>query len=157
MPSPQTIDEYIAASSVILASNMERIQALVPLRHRRLVSYRMPAFFLDGVLVYFAAFKKHIGFFPPVRDEALKPLLARYAGPKGNLQFPLSEPIPHALISRIVKARIKECHAVKAAKSSRLARVQNLQRNDDNSADDQSLEIMLSNKYFSLRTSGSIG
>jgi uncharacterized protein YdhG (YjbR/CyaY superfamily) len=68
----------------------------------------MPAYFLGGVLVYFAAFKKHVGFYPPVHDKSLKPLIARYAGPKGNLRFPLSEPIPHALITKIVKARIKE-------------------------------------------------
>jgi uncharacterized protein YdhG (YjbR/CyaY superfamily) len=72
------------------------------------ISYRMPAFFLGGIIVYFAAFKKHIGLFPPVRDKSLKPLVARYAGPKGNLQFPLAEPIPLSLISKIVKARIKE-------------------------------------------------
>lgn len=77
------------------------------------ISYRMPAFFLGGVLVYFAAFKKHIGFYPPVRDESLKQLLSKYSGPKGNLQFPLSEPIPHALIARIVKTRIKECRAAR--------------------------------------------
>jgi uncharacterized protein YdhG (YjbR/CyaY superfamily) len=75
------------------------------------MSYRMPAFFLGGVLVYFAALKKHIGLYPPVRDESLKPLVAKYAGPKGNLQFPLSEPIPLALIGKIVKARVKELRA----------------------------------------------
>jgi uncharacterized protein YdhG (YjbR/CyaY superfamily) len=73
------------------------------------ISYRMPAYFLGGgVLVYFAAFKNHIGLYPPVRDESLKPLVLRYAGPKGNLRFPLSQPIPHALITKIVKARVKE-------------------------------------------------
>jgi uncharacterized protein YdhG (YjbR/CyaY superfamily) len=77
----------------------------------------MPAFFLGRVLIYFAAFKRHIGFYPPVRDESLKRLLRKNLGPKGNLQFPLSEPIPHALITRIVKARIKECRAAKVAKA----------------------------------------
>ena len=81
------------------------------------ISYRIPAFFLGGVLVYFAAFKKHIGFYPPVREESLKRLLRKYSGPKGNLQFPLSEPIPHALIAKVVKARIKECRAAKMAKA----------------------------------------
>jgi uncharacterized protein YdhG (YjbR/CyaY superfamily) len=68
----------------------------------------MPAFFQDGALVYFAAFKKHIGLFPPVRSAALKRQLARYAGPRGNLQFPLDAPIPYALITKIVEARIRE-------------------------------------------------
>jgi uncharacterized protein YdhG (YjbR/CyaY superfamily) len=68
----------------------------------------MQAFFLDGALVYFAAFKKHAGFYPPVRDESLQSLSAKYAGPKGNLRFLLSEPMPLALIVRLVEARIKE-------------------------------------------------
>lgn len=57
--------------------------------------------------MYFASYKKHIGLFPPVRgDEKLKRAAAPYAGPKGNLQFPLDEPIPYSLIRRIVKARV---------------------------------------------------
>jgi uncharacterized protein YdhG (YjbR/CyaY superfamily) len=67
----------------------------------------MSTFKLNGTLVYFAAFKKHIGLFPPVRGDAgLMRAVKPYAGPKGNLQFPLAEPIPYALIRRIVKARV---------------------------------------------------
>ena len=63
----------------------------------------------DGILVYFAAFKKHIGLYPPVRGDAkLEKAIARYAGPKGNLQFPLDEPMPIDLIERIVKLRVKQ-------------------------------------------------
>ena len=69
----------------------------------------MPAFALDGNLIYFAAFKKHIGVYPPVRgDEPLSKELSRYRGEKGNLKFPLDEPIPYELITRVVKFRIKE-------------------------------------------------
>ena len=69
------------------------------------ISYRMPAFKLHRDIAYFAAFKHHIGFYPPVRgDAALKQAVSRYSGPKGNLQFPLDEPIPYALIARIVKS-----------------------------------------------------
>jgi uncharacterized protein YdhG (YjbR/CyaY superfamily) len=69
----------------------------------------MPAFTLDGDLIYFAAFKKHIGIFPPVRgDEKLSEELERYRGEKGNLKFPLDEPIPYALISRVVRFRLIE-------------------------------------------------
>ena len=72
------------------------------------ISYRIPCFVQDGVLVYFAAFKNHIGLFPPVRGDAkLKRAASKYAGPKGNLKFRLDEPIPYALIARIVKARVK--------------------------------------------------
>ncbi|HME38813.1 MAG TPA: DUF1801 domain-containing protein [Steroidobacteraceae bacterium] len=108
---PQTVDAYIAASPLKVRPILEAIRTTVrkaaPGSEER-ISYRMPAFFLGGVLVYFAAFKNHIGLYPPVRDKAIKPLVARYAGPKGNLQFPLSEPIPLALIGKIVKARIRE-------------------------------------------------
>jgi len=106
-----SIDEYIASMPEDVRPILQSIRATVrkaaPQAEER-ISYRMPAFFHGGVLVYFAAFKQHIGFYPPVQDESLKPLLAKYAGPKGNLKFPLSEPMPHALIRRIVEARLEE-------------------------------------------------
>ena len=62
---------------------------------KEVISYQMPAFKQHGILVYFAAWKKHIGLYPPVSgSKALQKALAKYAGPKGNLQFPLDEPIP---------------------------------------------------------------
>ncbi|MGH8654047.1 MAG: iron chaperone, partial [Gammaproteobacteria bacterium] len=73
------------------------------------LSYQMPAFTLNGDLIYFAAFKKHIGLYPPVMgDENLRKVTSRYKGEKGNLKFPLDEPIPYALIGRVVKFRVKE-------------------------------------------------
>ncbi len=73
------------------------------------ISYNIPAFTLDGALVYFAAFRKHIGFYPPVRGDAnLEKAIGTYAGKKGNLQFPLDQPIPYDLIQRIVKLRVKQ-------------------------------------------------
>lgn len=117
MSSPKSIDDYIASAPEEMRPVLEAVRATVrkaaPAAEER-ISYRMPAYFLDGALVYFAAFKKHIGFYPPVQDVSLKPSLARYAGPKGNLKFPLSQPMPHALIAKIVKARIKENRARKA-------------------------------------------
>src|SRR5260221_4455363 len=69
----------------------------------------MPAFKQHGILVYFAAWQKHIGLYPPISgNKALEKAVARYAGPKGNLQFPLDEPIPFDLIERIVKLRVKQ-------------------------------------------------
>jgi uncharacterized protein YdhG (YjbR/CyaY superfamily) len=119
LSGPQSIDEYIASSPEEVRPVLQSIRAAVlkvaPQAEER-ISYRMPAFFLDGALVYFGAFKKHIGFYPPVRDESLKALVAKYAGPKGNLQFPLGEPMPHSLIARIVKARIEENRSRKSAK-----------------------------------------
>lgn len=118
MAGPRSIDEYIASSPEEVRPILESVRATVrkaaPQAEER-ISYHMPAFFLDEALVYFAAFKKHIGLYPPVRDEKLKPLLAKYAGPKGNLQFSLSEPMPHHLIAKVVKVRIKESRARKSA------------------------------------------
>ncbi|HWX35628.1 MAG TPA: DUF1801 domain-containing protein [Steroidobacteraceae bacterium] len=111
MSISKTVDAYIASSPPearpILEAIRKTVRRAAPHAEER-ISYRMPAFFFGGVLVYFAAFKKHIGLYPPVRDKSLKPLVARYAGPKGNLQFPLAERIPLSLISKIVKARLEE-------------------------------------------------
>ena len=72
------------------------------------ISYRMPAFRFQGrIVAYFAAFTKHIGFYPPAPKE-FKKATARYLGPKGNLKFPIDEAIPLGLIKRIVKYRVKE-------------------------------------------------
>jgi uncharacterized protein YdhG (YjbR/CyaY superfamily) len=80
----------------------------------------MPAFFQNGVVIYFAAFKNHIGVFPPVRGDAkLVQAIVRYRGPKGNLKFPLDEPMPYGLIERIVKSRLKENGEKAKAKSKK--------------------------------------
>jgi uncharacterized protein YdhG (YjbR/CyaY superfamily) len=110
--APRNIDEYIAAFSPPVQSILEKIRSTIrkaaPAAEER-VSYRVPAFTLNGDLIYFAAFKKHIGLYPPVKgDERLRKEMSPYRGEKGNLRFPLDEPIPYALISRIVKFRIKE-------------------------------------------------
>jgi uncharacterized protein YdhG (YjbR/CyaY superfamily) len=107
----KTIDEYIAGFSPKVRSILKKIRATIrkaaPGAAEK-ISYRIPAFRLHGNLVYFAAFKKHIGFYPPVRDARLKKATAVYAGPKGNLKFPLDEPIPYGLISALVRARVNE-------------------------------------------------
>jgi len=73
------------------------------------IKYQMPTFLLEGNLVYFAAFKKHIGFYPPVKGLVkFKDELSTYEGPKGSLLFPLDKPIPYDLISEIVKFRVLE-------------------------------------------------
>jgi uncharacterized protein YdhG (YjbR/CyaY superfamily) len=118
----KSVDAYIAALRPEVRPILKAIRATVrdaaPSAEER-ISYGMPAYFLGGVLVYFAAFRKHIGFYPPIRDKVLGRLTARYAGPKGNLQFPLDEPIPHALIAKIVRARVKERSTLKRPKIRR--------------------------------------
>lgn len=93
----------------ILRKLRSTIKRAAPPEAAELISYRMPAFALHGILVYFAAFKNHIGMFPPIRGDAkLEAAVAKYAGPRGNLKFPLDEPFPYALITRIVKFRVKQ-------------------------------------------------
>jgi uncharacterized protein YdhG (YjbR/CyaY superfamily) len=123
---PATIDEYIAAFPPDVQAILEKIRLTIRKaapQAKEKISYRMPAFTLDGVLIYFAAFKYHIGMYPPVRgDEKLNKELARYRGEKGNLRFPLDEPIPYALIGRIIKFRVKEHLARIAAKQTKKRR-----------------------------------
>lgn len=109
----ESIEQYIANSSpearAVLRKLRSTIKKAAPPDAEELISYRMPAYALHGILVYFAAFKHHIGMFPPIRGNAkLAAAAAKYAGPKGNLSFPLDEPIPYALVARIVKHRVKQ-------------------------------------------------
>ena len=107
-----TIDEYIVwaepAVQPILSQIRRTIRAAAP-EATEVISYAMPAFRQKGILVYFAAFKNHIGLYPPVKgDASLMKAIAPYSGPKGNLQFPLDQPIPYKLIERIVKLRVQQ-------------------------------------------------
>ena len=118
--APETIDEYIAGFppevQAILTKLRRTIKAAAPEAEER-ISYRIPAFMLDGPLVYFAAFKNHIGFYPPVQgDPAVEKAVERFAGEKGNLRFPLDQPIPYPLIRRIVKLRIRQNRETAAAR-----------------------------------------
>ena len=110
--APESIDDYISAFppevQVILQQVRNVVRGAAP-GAQETISYQIPAFTSNGVLVYFAAFKKHIGFYPPVRGDArLEKAVAPYAGEKGNLRFPLDQPIPFALIERITKLRVKQ-------------------------------------------------
>jgi uncharacterized protein YdhG (YjbR/CyaY superfamily) len=120
---PQSIDEYIAACSPAVRPILARIRLAIARaapEAQETISYRVPTFTLSGALVYFAAFKKHIGFYPPVRGDAgLEKAVAPYAGEKGNLRFPLDQPIPYGLIERIVRLRVKQNLAKAAAKSKK--------------------------------------
>jgi len=121
----KNIDDYIAPFSPKVRAILKKVRATVgkaaPRAEER-ISYGIPAFVLHGNLVYFAAFKNHIGFYPPVRDQKLKKAVAIYAGEKGNLRFPLDKPIPYALIGRIVKARVRENLENAGGKSKRKSR-----------------------------------
>jgi uncharacterized protein YdhG (YjbR/CyaY superfamily) len=84
------------------------------------IKYQMPTFTLNGNLVHFAAFKKHIGFYPtPTGTKEFQKELSIYEGAKGSVQFPLDEPVPFGLISEIVRFRAKENLARAEAKGKR--------------------------------------
>jgi uncharacterized protein YdhG (YjbR/CyaY superfamily) len=110
--APTTIDEYIAAFSPEVRSILQRIRQVVreaAPEAQEVISYRMPALKQGGILVYFAAFKNHIGLYPPVSgDRGIEKAIAPYAGEKGNLRFPFAEPIPYDLIARIAALRLKQ-------------------------------------------------
>ena len=107
-----SIDEYIATFSeeiqTILQELRSTIKAAAPDAEEK-ISYQMPTFALKGNLVHFAAHNNHIGFYPtPTAIQAFKDELSVYKGAKGSVKFPINEPLPLKLISRIVKFRVAE-------------------------------------------------
>jgi uncharacterized protein YdhG (YjbR/CyaY superfamily) len=107
-----TIDEYIAghppAVQARLAAMRDTIRQHAPAAEER-ISYRMPTYYLGGNLVHFAAFAKHVGFYPgPSGIAAFQEALAPYKSAKGSVQFPHSEPLPLALVAAIVQFRVAE-------------------------------------------------
>jgi uncharacterized protein YdhG (YjbR/CyaY superfamily) len=111
-PKPATIAAYIAGCRPSVRAPLrairDAIRAAAP-DAEETISYRIPAFRQHGMLVWFAAFERHIGMYPPIRgDAALTRAVARFAGPKGNLHFPLDRPMPLALVRRIVKHRLRQ-------------------------------------------------
>lgn len=122
---PANVDKYIATFPPEVRAVLQRVRQVVREAApdaQEVISYRMPAFKLSGILVYFAAFKSHIGFYPPIRGDArIEKAASAYAGEKGNLRFPLDRPIPFDLISRLTRLRVKQDLA-KAVSSSKKRR-----------------------------------
>ena len=118
-----TIDEYIAMFPEDIQAVLQEIRATIKAAAPEAVekiSYQMPTFAQNGNLVHFAAFTKHIGFYPvPTGIEAFKAELAVYKQGKGSVQFPLDQPMPLDLISRIVQFRVQENLAKAQAKASK--------------------------------------
>lgn len=110
--SVSPIDAYIARFpskvQAILRKVRQTIRAAAP-EAEEVISYQMPAVRQHGIVVFYAAWKEHVGLYPPIKgDPEIEQAVARYAGPKGNLQFPLDEPMPLALIARIVRLRVQQ-------------------------------------------------
>lgn len=112
MYKPNNIDEYIANFPVDTQQILEQcrlaIKEAVP-QATEVISYGMPAFKLNGILVWFAAYTKHIGFYPHNSGiVAFKKELSIYKRGKGSVQFPIDRPMPIELITEIVKFRVIE-------------------------------------------------
>lgn len=108
----QPIDVYIAQFPAdiqgLLTKMRLTIKAAAPNAEEK-ISYQIPTFYLNGNLVHFAAWQKHIGFYPGESGiAAFKQELAAYKNAKGSVQFPYSQPIPFDLIAKIVKFRVGE-------------------------------------------------
>ena len=109
--APLALADFSSALKTLLAPAGQRpltIRTAAP-QAQEVISYQMPAFKQGGILVYFAAWKKHIGFYPPLADDSpLKKEVAPYEGPKGNLIFPLNQPIPYDLIEKIMRHKVEQ-------------------------------------------------
>jgi uncharacterized protein YdhG (YjbR/CyaY superfamily) len=112
MKNPKDVDEYISNFPVEVQQLLEQVRQTIKLvapQAEEVISYSMPAFKLNGILVWYAAYTKHIGFYPKTSAiEAFKKEISIYKSAKGSVQFPLDNPLPLNLISEMVKFRINE-------------------------------------------------
>lgn len=121
MIKPANIDEYIQSFPEAAQKILEQLRAAIKKAAPKaveVISYSMPAFKQNGVLVYFAAYKNHIGFYPtPSGIETFKEELSKYKSSKGAVQFPIDKPLPLTLIIKIVKFRAaKDMEKINAKK-----------------------------------------
>jgi uncharacterized protein YdhG (YjbR/CyaY superfamily) len=111
-PGYASIDDYIISCPKDVQRKLTQLRRLI--RHvapnaGERISYQMPAFFLNGVLLWFAAHSNHIGFYPKASAIArFKRELSKYKNAKGSVQFPLDQPLPVELITRMLKFRVQE-------------------------------------------------
>lgn len=119
-PPAATVDDYIASFPPDVRRLLKQLRSIIreaAPRAQEKISYQMPAYALNGALVYFAAHPNHIGFYPGGVVEQFKKDLGNYKTSKGTIQLLLDEPLPVALIRKIVKARVKQ-NLAKAAKKA---------------------------------------
>ena len=111
-PDFKTVDEYIAQFPAETQDKLKQMRSVILANApgvTELISYQMPAYKLNGVLVYFAGYQHHIGFYAtPAANNAFITDLSKYKMGKGSIQFPLNEPLPSELIARMVKFKVDE-------------------------------------------------
>ena len=112
MTKPKDIDAYITRYPKEIQKTLKQLRATIKKAAPQaevVISYGMPAFKMNGMLVWFAAHTKHTGFYPRISGiAAFKKELSNYKGAKGSVQFPFDKPLPIGLITRIVKFRVAE-------------------------------------------------
>ena len=110
--APKNIDEYIAGFPQDVQEILEKMRLTIRKAApdaEETIKYQIPTFTLKGNLLSFAAYKKHIGFYPaPTGNEKFRNALSVYRAGKSSVKFPLDKPIPFDLISKIVKFRVRE-------------------------------------------------
>lgn len=110
--TPKNFEDYLDRFPKDVQQRLKKVRLTIKKaapQSKETISYGIPAFTLNGMLVWFAAFKNHIGFYPRTSAiAAFKKELSAYKGQKGSVQFPFDKPLPLALISRIVKFRVKK-------------------------------------------------
>jgi len=110
--TPKNIDEYVAGFPRDVQQTLQKVRRIIreaAPEATETIKYRMPTFVLQGNLVHFAGFEKHIGFYPtPSAIEAFSGELAGYESAKGSVQFPLNRSVPFTLIKKMVEFRVKE-------------------------------------------------
>ena|SRR5579885_3340473 len=111
-PKPTTINEYINTFPLQTRKQLRQMRATIKKaapKAEEVISYGIPAFKFHGLLVWFAAYSKHIGFYPKTSAiQAFKKEISKYKNAKGSVQFPLDKPLPLTLIRKMVQFRVKE-------------------------------------------------
>ena len=122
MKSYSTVDEYIALAEPKVRKALKDIRKTIKTtapKAEEVISYQIPGYKYHGMLVFFAAWKDHISLYPaPWSAESLKKEMSIYKGSKGTIKFPIDEPMPLALIKKMVKYRVKENEERAALKRS---------------------------------------
>ncbi len=112
MKSYSTVDEYIALAEPKVKKALKDIRKTIKTtapKAEEVISYQIPGYKYHGMLVFFAAWKDHISLYPaPWSAVSLKKEMSAYEGSKGTIKFPIGEPMPLALIKKMVKYRVKE-------------------------------------------------
>jgi len=132
IPVAKTVDDYIqrypADVQPVLQKIRQTIRKTAP-KAEEVISYQIPGYKHNGMLIFFAAYKNHIAVYPAPRgNEAFKKELSAYKGGKGTVQFPIDHPIPYDLITRITKFRLKENEDRVAAKNKAVKKSKTIKR-----------------------------